>query len=95
MALPHFATGADRVRFVDILEIYSSAINDAFRAPLAGGLSHVGGQHRNKGFNARRTFELVVFDSVDFLHRINGSIVSRASDSISDSLATLDCRFDV
>jgi len=32
------------------------------------------GQHRNKGFNARRTFELVVFDSVDFLHRINGSI---------------------
>jgi len=29
-------------------------------------------QHRNKGLNARRTFKLIAFDSVDFLHGING-----------------------
>jgi len=30
-------------------------------------------QQGNKGLNARRTFELIVFDAVEFLHRINGS----------------------
>jgi hypothetical protein len=29
-------------------------------------------QHRNKGLNASRTFELIAFYSVDFLHGING-----------------------
>lgn len=29
-------------------------------------------QHGNKSLNARRTFELIALDSVDFLHRING-----------------------
>ncbi len=30
-------------------------------------------QHGNKGLYARRSLELVAFDSVDFLHRINGN----------------------
>ena len=29
-------------------------------------------QHGNKGLDARRTFEFIAFDPVDFLHRING-----------------------
>ena len=29
-------------------------------------------QHGNKGLNARRTFKLIAFDPVEFLHRING-----------------------
>jgi hypothetical protein len=29
-------------------------------------------QQRNKGLNARRTFQLIAFDSVDLLDRING-----------------------
>ena len=28
-------------------------------------------QYRNIGFDARRTFELIALDSIDFLHRIN------------------------
>ena len=29
------------------------------------------GQHGDIGLDARRTFELVALDSIDFLHRIN------------------------
>jgi hypothetical protein len=29
-------------------------------------------QYRDKGFNARRTIDLIAFDLVDFAHRING-----------------------
>ena len=36
------------------------------------GLYTLVSQQRNKGLNARRTFQLIAFDSVDFLDRING-----------------------
>ena len=29
------------------------------------------GQHGNIGLDARRTFELIALDAIDFLHRIN------------------------
>ena len=29
-------------------------------------------QHGDKGLDARRTFEFIALDPVDFLHRING-----------------------
>jgi hypothetical protein len=39
---------------------------------LQEGLYSSVSQHRNKDLNARRTVELIAFDSVDFLHRFNG-----------------------
>ena len=39
---------------------------------LQAGFHTLVSQHRNKGLYARRAFELIAFDSVDFLHRING-----------------------
>ena len=39
-------------------------LQEGFHTPVS--------QHGNKGLDARRTFKLIAFDSVDFLHRING-----------------------